>query len=175
MANFDELDELLSELESEAGSKSQKSWSLDEIDALLSNENMDDFSSEPVEEPSMDLFEDIEEPTVEEIPEEPEVEIEKQDEEPEEDLDEPEPITEETAPAEEPAEKPKKAPRFQIFNLQLGRDKKKQEILEQVLEEEPEEEVAVEKVTSVPVNDDDLEFLEDDKEDAEVVEAPAPR
>ena len=148
MANFDELNELLSELESEAGSKSQKSWSLDEIDALLSNENMDDFSSEPVEEPSMDLFEDIEEPTVEEIPEEPEVEIEKQDEEPElefieepeEDLDEPEPITEETAPAEEPVEKPKKAPRFQIFNLQLGRDKKKQEILEQVLEEEPEEE-----------------------------------
>ena len=192
MANFDELDELLSELESEAGSKSQKSWSLDEIDALLSGESMDDVSSKPVEEPSMDLFEDIEEPTVEEIPEkpvinepieEPEVEIEKQVEEPEpefieeseEDLDESEPITEETAPVEEPAEKPKKAPRFQIFNLQLGRDKKKQEILEQVLEEEPEEEVAVEKVTSVPVNDDDLEFLEDDKEDAEVVEAPAPR
>ncbi|MDO5448426.1 MAG: hypothetical protein Q4F70_02335 [Clostridia bacterium] len=178
-----DLDELFAELESEAESKPQRSWSLDEIDALLTGEGSDDIFAAPKkseeididdllgeseEEPTVEeIIEDVEEEsTVETVDEEPEFEEEVAEEPEEEPLDEePEFVEEEEETEEVPVEEPvkaKKGPKFQIFNLQLGRDKKKKEILEQVSVEEPEDEVAVEQVNSVSVNDDDLVFEEED-------------
>ena len=181
-----DLDELFAELESEAESKPRKSWSLDEIDALLTGEGSDDIFSAPApkDEEPIDILEDLEPEVEKTVVEEPEFEevggdetssgrldddalinqpLKKDEDEPEEEPEFTEDEAEETEkePEEEPV-KAKKGPKFQIFNLQLGRDKKKKEILEQVNVEEPEDEVAVEQVTSVSLNDDDLVFEEEE-------------
>jgi len=123
MASYDNIDELLAELESESEGAPKKSWSFDDIDALLSDEKIDfsDYSSEKVEENYED--EDVEE--VEESLEETEEDEEIVEEDLEEDEEEPEEELQEE-------EKPKKYS-FKIVDVIGG--KKKLEPVEEPVEE----------------------------------------
>ncbi|MBQ0135181.1 MAG: hypothetical protein KBS43_00390 [Oscillospiraceae bacterium] len=80
MANYDELQEILAEIESESKGAPSKSWSLDDIDALLAG---DDIKKEPVKEPEK-IEEEFEEELEDEETFEDEEEIEEEPEEVEE-------------------------------------------------------------------------------------------
>ncbi|MBQ2500338.1 MAG: hypothetical protein II522_02590, partial [Clostridia bacterium] len=94
MADYRDLDDLLTELEAENENTPKKAWSFSEIDALLGEEDVFDEIDRAAKEP--DLEPDPEpEPEPEEEPEEfeeePEEEPEEEETEEDEFLEEPEP------------------------------------------------------------------------------------